>query len=115
MSGSRTTCCRARCSDTACPNTYHTPVPRRTNPPASAPQLHSAEEARQKMTLAGSSDAATEEKLKQMHKEMEEQETLIRGFQQVWWGSRGQSPTPVPCYPTIWYFTTRRMRSCACR
>ncbi|XP_071325568.1 centrosomal protein of 162 kDa isoform X2 [Trachinotus anak] len=45
-------------------------------------KLRSAEEANLRRTLVEASDAATEEKLQQMDKEMREQEMLIKGYQQ---------------------------------
>lgn len=49
----------------------------------STPQLRSAEDASQKKRWAEATDSATEEKIQQMNKEMKEQETLIKGYQQV--------------------------------
>ncbi|XP_049440497.1 centrosomal protein of 162 kDa isoform X2 [Epinephelus fuscoguttatus] len=45
-------------------------------------KLRSAEEASQKKRWAEASDSATEEKLRQIDKEIKEQETLIKGYQQ---------------------------------
>ncbi|XP_070767902.1 centrosomal protein of 162 kDa [Enoplosus armatus] len=45
-------------------------------------KLRSAEEASQKKRWPEATDSATEEKLQQMKKEMNEQETLIKGYQQ---------------------------------
>ncbi|XP_044063040.1 centrosomal protein of 162 kDa isoform X2 [Siniperca chuatsi] len=45
-------------------------------------KLRSAEEASQKKRWAEAADSATEEKLQQMYKEIKEQETLIKGYQQ---------------------------------
>uniref|UniRef100_UPI0037E7FD3C centrosomal protein of 162 kDa n=1 Tax=Semicossyphus pulcher TaxID=241346 RepID=UPI0037E7FD3C len=45
-------------------------------------KLRSAEEASQKKRSAETTDSATEEKLQQMDKEIKEQETLIKGYQQ---------------------------------
>ncbi|XP_029927766.1 centrosomal protein of 162 kDa isoform X2 [Myripristis murdjan] len=45
-------------------------------------KLRSAEEASQKRRWAKATDPVTEEKLKQIDKEMQEQETLIKGYQQ---------------------------------
>ncbi|XP_072251058.1 centrosomal protein of 162 kDa isoform X2 [Leuresthes tenuis] len=45
-------------------------------------KLRSAEETSEKKRWVEASDAATEEKLKQMNKEIKEQETLMKGYQQ---------------------------------
>ncbi|XP_062278354.1 centrosomal protein of 162 kDa [Scomber scombrus] len=45
-------------------------------------KLHSAEEANQKRRLTEATDSATEKKLQQIDKEIKEQETLIKGYQQ---------------------------------
>lgn len=47
------------------------------------PQLRSAEEANQKARLSEAADSHTKESLQQIDKEIKEQETLIKGYQQV--------------------------------
>lgn len=51
-------------------------------------KLNSFGEANKKqrwLHVGETADPVTEEKLKQIQKEIQEQETLLQGYQQVWW------------------------------
>lgn len=59
------------------------------------PQLRSAEEANQKTRLAEAADPRTKESLQQIDKEIQEQEMLIKGYQQVWFPTSSLFATTV--------------------
>lgn len=89
---STSTCCRARSAardtpDSAPPSLLCLTVG------VCSPQLWSSEEAKQKVSVR-LTDSAAEEKFQQMQKEINEQERLLKGYQQV-------SSSSVPASPLL--------------